>query len=54
MYGIECPLPLDTGAIVSLIDHHQTYLRIAANHLLPVHPIHTQLQIRTGVFQIYI
>ena len=43
MYDIECPLVLDTGAAVSLIDH-QRYLSIAASRRPLLHPIHTQLQ----------
>jgi len=48
MFVIECPLRLDTGAAVSLIDHRQTYLSIAASRRPPVHPIHTQLQTADG------
>ena len=40
MYDIECPLLLDIGAAVSLIDH-QTYLTIAASRRPPLHPIHS-------------
>ena len=47
MYHIECPLLLDTGAAVSLIDH-QTYLSITASHCLQLHPSHTQLHATDG------
>ena len=47
MYHIECPLLLDTGAAVPLIDHH-SYLIIAASRSPPLHPIHTQLQTADG------
>ena len=51
MYDIECPLLLDTGAAVSLIDH---CLTIAASHRSPLHPIHIQLQTAgDGLMQLF-